>query len=526
MTQFLFSNFGEAELVQPVDAADTTLVIDAGLADKFPSPQPGQAFAIILWDGSQPHEIVYCTHNPDDGTLSVSRGEENTTPRAWLAGTKVRHFLTADSINGLLQSGFIEGNKATETEAAAGYQDDVLMTPLKTSYHFAARTTNFTREFLTSDNAAEARRALGWEVAVFSGTGLEDTFNLPDASYDTPYTRVYVNEIYQTSGYTITGSQLIFDTPPPAGSENIVVVLGENFAFSVSFPGNNTVSESALVDGAVTAPKLASGAVTSNKLASKAVTYAKMQDVSATDKVLGRSSAGSGSVEEIPFTSFARSWSNLSNVAAGQGFLTTSGWPVPTGTVVPYLGKTAPSGWLKLNGTTIGSAGSGATGRANADTAELYALIWNNFDNTEAPIQTSSGTLTTRGASAAADFAANKRLPLPDLRAEVVRGWDDSRGVDAGRAFGSYQADAIKSHSHTGETNNDGGHTHTHTGTGRFGANGQTYSTFQPSAGDSDRGSQTLTLTGGTHKHAFTTDATGAAENRVRNVALLYIVKL
>lgn len=38
-----------------------------------------------------------------------------------------------------------------------------------------------------------------------------------------------------------------------------------------------------------------------------AVTYAKMQNVSATDKLLGRSTAGSGDVEEITCTSFARS---------------------------------------------------------------------------------------------------------------------------------------------------------------------------------------------------------------------------
>lgn len=38
-----------------------------------------------------------------------------------------------------------------------------------------------------------------------------------------------------------------------------------------------------------------------------AITYAKMQNVSATDKLLGRSTAGSGDVEEIACTAFARS---------------------------------------------------------------------------------------------------------------------------------------------------------------------------------------------------------------------------
>ena len=41
-------------------------------------------------------------------------------------------------------------------------------------------------------------------------------------------------------------------------------------------------------------------------IADGAITYAKIQNVSATDKLLGRSSVGSGSVEEISCTSFAR----------------------------------------------------------------------------------------------------------------------------------------------------------------------------------------------------------------------------
>ncbi|MFH1616906.1 MAG: hypothetical protein ABIG61_17710, partial [Planctomycetota bacterium] len=42
-------------------------------------------------------------------------------------------------------------------------------------------------------------------------------------------------------------------------------------------------------------------------IANDAVTYAKMQNVSATDKLLGRSTAGAGDVEEIACTAFARS---------------------------------------------------------------------------------------------------------------------------------------------------------------------------------------------------------------------------
>ena len=68
------------------------------------------------------------------------------------------------------------------------------------------------------------------------------------------------------------------------------------------------------------------------------------------------------------------------------------------------------TGWVLLNGSTIGSASSGATQRANADCEALFVHLWDNLANTEAPV--SSG----RGASGAADFAANKTITLPDMR--------------------------------------------------------------------------------------------------------------
>jgi hypothetical protein len=64
-----------------------------------------------------------------------------------------------------------------------------------------------------------------------------------------------------------------------------------------------------------------------------------------------------------------------------------------------------PPGWLKANGAVISRAGFAA----------LCAAIG-----------------TTYG-SGAGTFA------LPDLRGEFVRGWDDGRGVDTGRAIGTTQ---------------------------------------------------------------------------------------
>ena len=88
-------------------------------------------------------------------------------------------------------------------------------------------------------------------------------------------------------------------------------------------------------------------------------------------------------------------------------------------------------GWVWCNGLTIGNAGSGATGRANADTLALFTLYWSSFSNAVRPIQNSDGSAGTRGASASADFAANKRLPVADIRGNVVAGADNMGGAAA-----------------------------------------------------------------------------------------------
>lgn len=80
-----------------------------------------------------------------------------------------------------------------------------------------------------------------------------------------------------------------------------------------------------------------------------------------------------------------------------------------TGDVKATFKTVADSGWVMINDGSIGSATSGATTRANADTAALFSLLWTNVSDTYAPV--SSG----RGASAAADFAANKTLTIPKM---------------------------------------------------------------------------------------------------------------
>jgi hypothetical protein len=86
------------------------------------------------------------------------------------------------------------------------------------------------------------------------------------------------------------------------------------------------------------------------------------------------------------------------------------------------------TGWVVANATTIGGPASNATQRANNDCANLFAWHWNNFSNTQCPVFTSAGAPTTRGANAAADFAANKQIQVYDKRGKGEIGVDTMGG--------------------------------------------------------------------------------------------------
>ena len=86
----------------------------------------------------------------------------------------------------------------------------------------------------------------------------------------------------------------------------------------------------------------------------------------------------------------------LENLGLGEGSA------LPVGVPVPWPSATPPTGWLKCNGAAF--------------SAEEYPEL-------------------------AKAYPTNK---LPDLRGEFIRGWDDGRGIDTGRALLSIQSDEVR----------------------------------------------------------------------------------
>lgn len=97
---------------------------------------------------------------------------------------------------------------------------------------------------------------------------------------------------------------------------------------------------------------------------------------------------------------------------------------IATGDIKYRYGTGALSGFVRGNARTIGNASSGASERANSDTEALFTYLWNLNNG----LTVSGG----RGASAAADYAANKTIALPNFSGRLLAALDDLGGGAAG----------------------------------------------------------------------------------------------
>lgn len=136
------------------------------------------------------------------------------------------------------------------------------------------------------------------------------------------------------------------------------------------------------------------------------------------NSLLGNATGGNTAVGEVPCTAQGRAFLASATLAD----LIAAGFPFfSTGDVKLTLKAVADTGWIICNDGTIGNDTSGANQIASTALASpLFTLIWTNITNTWAPIQDSTGAATTRGGSAAADFAASKRLSITKMMGRAL----------------------------------------------------------------------------------------------------------
>ena len=170
---------------------------------------------------------------------------------------------------------------------------------------------------------------------------------------------------------------------------------------SVNFDGSANVSIAVDVLSADTSAQCTGNAATATKLETarniNGVAFAGSADITLTTAAKG---GNADTVDGKHASDFA-----------------TAEYGVPVGTVAYLARQTAPTGWLKADGSVI----------SRNQYANLFAAVGTMFGSGD-------GSTTFK---------------LPDLRGEFVRGFDDGRGVDINRTLGSWQKDELASHQHT-----------------------------------------------------------------------------
>ena len=266
-------------------------------------------------------------------------------------------------------------------------------------------------------------------------------------------------------------------------------VSGATTLAGLSTTGNTTLGDTSADTVTVNATSTFVGDVTFTGAFAPpngSITNAKLADV-ATQTIKGRTTAGTGIPQDL---TAAEATAILSAVVGDSGsggtkglvpapaagdaaaakVLTAAGtWGagVPVGSVTMYAANTAPTGWLECNAAAV----------SRTTYAALFAVIGTTFG-------VGDGSTT---------------FNLPESRGEFMRGWDNGRGVDPARAFGSAQADEFEAHVH---------------------------SVTPPAANDDTASGLTTTGTGGAETITpYNTASTGGTETRPRNIALMFIIK-
>ena len=112
MTTLLFANQAQTTLAAPVTSTATTIYVAEGTASYFPNPGVDQAFKLTLLDSlsSLIVEIVLVTAVTGDA-LTVVRGQEGTTAKAWKIGDFAANLMTAGTGNAFAQIYDLETTK-------------------------------------------------------------------------------------------------------------------------------------------------------------------------------------------------------------------------------------------------------------------------------------------------------------------------------------------------------------------------------------------------------------------------------
>jgi len=249
-----------------------------------------------VYDGSTFQQVIAPTAGIEDLAVTTGKLAANAVTTAKIDASGLGTAALADSA---VTAAKIADGTITSSKFQAGAVDA------------AAIATNAVGAAELADDAVDTAAIVDSAVAeaklasgAVTNTKIADSAVTVGKIADTQITYAKLNLAdASVPGAKLTGASV---TTTQIAADAIATSQIINSAVTTAKIADDAVTVDKLGAGAVDTTALADSAVATAKIADDAVTYAKVQNVSDTDKLLGRSSAGAGNIEEITCTSAGR----------------------------------------------------------------------------------------------------------------------------------------------------------------------------------------------------------------------------
>ena len=294
-----FSNNASTTLATGINNSVTSVVVAS--ASNFPSLS-GSEFCFLTLQAGATIEIMKATAL-SGSTFTVVRAQGGTSASAFSAGAQVELRMNTALLQAIKDEGPKESvlkvdqsnnrvgilNTSPDVSLDVGSATDAVHVPSGTTAQRPGSPAAGYFRWNTTESQFEGYDGSDWgeiggggatiTVTNYTGDGSDTTFTLSADPLAENNTQIFIDGVYQQKNtYSYSGTTLTFSEAPPNGSSIEVQIISTS-SISVGTPDDNTVS--------------------TVKIQNDAVTYDKIQNVSATDRLLGRDTSGAGSVEEI-----------------------------------------------------------------------------------------------------------------------------------------------------------------------------------------------------------------------------------